>query len=185
MTTPRVRFVNDYESLQQAIRELGPGGGTIYLENTIYVPNGYGIDTPNIRFVGATGPARKEQMIICFTGHRDCVTHQSELEAIRFKYKGAKWIHGGAKDGFDKQVAEFIEWDGNIEFEVFRPEYNRYPPQYAPIKRNHHMVDIALLVVACWDGRTTGGTFDTKEYAISKGTGVEYVTAYAEALVVK
>ncbi len=182
---PRVRFVNDYESLQQAIRELGPGGGTVYLENTIHVPDGYRLAAHNIRFVGATGPPKKEQMIICFTGHRDCITHRSELEEIRFKHKGAKWIHGGAKDGFDKQVAEFIEWDGNIEFEVFPPKYNLYAPNYAPIERNRRMVDQADLLIACYDQRITGGTHDTIKYATRIGVLIEFVTAYQSALVVK
>ncbi len=172
---PRVRFVNDYESLQQAIRELGPGGGTICLENSIYVPDDAIVSTHNLRFVGATGPAKKEQMIICFTGHRDCETDVEELKQIRFKYPKAKWIHGKARTGFDKQVQDFIEWDGNIEFELFPPKYNLYPSAYAPIERNHRMVDQANLVVACYDGRITGGTHDTVQYAHSNDVSVEFV----------
>ncbi len=176
----------DEEALRLAIQDLGSQGGTIYLPEGTYSFEGISELPSAIRSTGAATmtipPAKKERMIICFTGHRDCVTHQSELEAIRFKYKGAKWIHGGAI-GFDEQVRKFIEWDGNIEHQVFKPNYAAYSSHYAPIQRNHRMVDQANLVVACWDHRIAGGTYDTIQYAHSNDVKVEYVTALQVALV--
>lgn len=109
-------------------------------------------------------------MIICFTGHRDCLCDELRLAGLQLDYPGAKWIHGGAKTGFDKQVHDHIVRN-DIPFEVYRPEYDKYPPKVAPIMRNHKMIDLLQqgdLLVSCWDGRPVGGTYDTITYAISK-----------------
>lgn len=120
------------------------------------------------------------QWIIVFTGHRNKMTANAHLMEIHQSMPNAKWIHGGAKDGFDMQVQRFIEYY-NIPFEVFEPEYDKYPerPRYAPLARNYHMVDIGHLVVACYDGRREGGTYRTIEYATkTAGKPVKYLPAY-------
>jgi len=113
-------------------------------------------------------------MNIGFTGHRDKVTHIHELASLLARYPGALWIHGGAA-GFDTQVNDFAKLYG-LTPKVIRPEYNKYPVKVAPIMRNYVIVDMADLLVACWDGRTYGGTWRTIEYAKSKGKQIVYVT---------
>ncbi len=116
-------------------------------------------------------------MIICFTGHRDCIVSEYDLFRLHLDHPNAKWIHGGAKSGFDKQVQDFINsLTEGIEFEVFPPEYDKYSPKVAPIMRNHKMIDMKPdLLVALWDGTKTGGTYDTIEYAKSKGIEIKYL----------
>lgn len=102
-------------------------------------------------------------MIICFTGHRDKVTDPAELYAIANQYPGAIWMHGGAR-GFDSQVDAYAR-DHCIQVEVVRPNYSMDDYRYAPLVRNRKMVDAADLVIACYDGRKTGGTWFTINYA--------------------
>lgn len=105
---------------------------------------------------------------ICFTGHRNRVADPQMIAGVKDAYPNARWINGGA-EGFDTQVTLCAKKLG-IEVEVVRPNYDKYKAtsKYAPIARNHEMVDRADMVVACWDGRVVGGTFDTIKYAISK-----------------
>jgi hypothetical protein len=42
----------------------------------------------------------------------------------------------------------------------------------APLKRNEEIVDRGGLLIALWDGRRTGGTFYTVEYARRRGVEV-------------
>lgn len=78
---------------------------------------------------------------VAFTGHRDRITRESVLRAIEKRYPGALWLTGGS-EGFDHQVEEYADLHG-IRWERVRPEYDRYPPQVAPLKRNEAMVDRA------------------------------------------
>lgn len=116
-------------------------------------------------------------MIIVFTGHRNAVCNELKLAGLQLDYPDAKWIHGGAKTGFDKQVHDHIlRNQPNIPFEVYKPDYNLYPPKVAPIMRNHKMIDLMPdFLVACWDGRKKGGTYDTIEYAKTKGIKIIYL----------
>lgn len=110
-------------------------------------------------------------MIIGFTGHRDKITDPAELMAIHKLYPNAVWVHGGAKDGFDKQVNDFALSVGKIRgttLIVIRPNYGKYPPNIAPLIRNKEIVNMADLLICCYDGRKKGGTFQTRNYADGK-----------------
>jgi len=106
---------------------------------------------------------------VIFTGHRDRVIDLIHLETIAALYEGATWVHGGAS-GFDTQVDQFAKTKG-IAVEVVRPDYTDPGISYklAPILRNKVMVDMGPVLVALWDGRKTGGTWATIEYARRKG----------------
>ena len=78
-------------------------------------------------------------------------------------YPGAEWVHGGAR-GFDTQVDTIAKELGKTAT-VIRPDYNRYPPKIAPLERNKIIVDTVDLLVACYDGRKKGGTYQTVNYA--------------------
>ncbi len=104
-------------------------------------------------------------MNIGFTGHRDKLANEFSLFQIEQDYPGATWIHGGA-EGFDTQVHRIALQLGKVEGEtliVIRPDYRKYPAKVAPVMRNQQIVDACTLLVACYDGRKTGGTHDCVE----------------------
>jgi hypothetical protein len=113
-------------------------------------------------------------LIVGFTGHRDKIAQTPELQKILDLYPGATWVHGGASSGFDDQVHTFALANG-FQPEVIRPDYAKYHPKRAPLERNKVIVDSCNLLVACYDGRRFGGTFQTINYAKSKGKQVVYV----------
>lgn len=112
---------------------------------------------------------------ICFTGHRDRITSVDALESMYESWFNALWLQGGAQ-GFDAQVREFCKIH-TINHQMIEPDYKRYAPTVAPLVRNKWMVDRSRLVVACWDGRTRGGTFQTVNYAKMRGVSVVVVPA--------
>lgn len=101
-------------------------------------------------------------MRIAFTGHRNKQAPIKSLEDLYELYPDATWIHGGAI-GFDTQVDKFAITNG-IKTEIIRPDYQRYG-RGAPLIRNQQIVTNANLVVACYDGRSKGGTFYTLQLA--------------------
>lgn len=109
---------------------------------------------------------------IGFTGHRNCVTTDAELDKIR---RDRIWVHGGASAGFDEQIRLYAVKHG-IEQEIIRPDYRQYPGNIAPLKRNEVVVDRIDELVACYDGRWRGGTRYTINYAQRQGKPVIYVT---------
>lgn len=116
-------------------------------------------------------------MIIGFTGHRNKLCNEQSLLRIEERFPGATWVHGGA-DGFDTQVHEVGLRLGKVVGEtllVIRPDYKRYHYSVAPLIRNQEIVDIAELMVACYDGRKKGGTYQCIGYAKNRKP-VEYVT---------
>lgn len=117
-------------------------------------------------------------MIIGFTGHRDNECLAQELVHLAEMHPGALWVHGGAP-GFDTQVSHFVTNYGHrygLAQERIRPEYKKYPPKFAPLKRNETIVDMSDLLVACYDGRQTGGTYYTVEYAKKAGKPIVYTS---------
>jgi hypothetical protein len=108
--------------------------------------------------------------VILFTGHRDRHLDPAQLEMIAGLYEGAIWLHGGAI-GFDTQVENFAKANG-IETRVVTPNYKLYGSKQAPLVRDCQMVEMADLVVACYDGRRNGGTAYTLRYARSEGKKV-------------
>lgn len=115
-------------------------------------------------------------MKIVFTGHRNCRTDEAELQELLVKYPNSIWVHGGA-NGFDNQVGKFALANGIHVIEK-RPDYATHG-KHAPLTRNRLMVDMpdVQLVVACYDGRESGGTLYTINYAKRKAIPVEYVSA--------
>ena len=105
-------------------------------------------------------------MKVAFTGHRNASTTDNMLEKIAEAYPGATWCHGGAR-GFDTQVEEFAAKRG-ITQEVIRPDYI-HNGKAAPFIRNRQIVDGAVCLFACYDGREKGGTHYTVKYAMGKG----------------
>lgn len=97
-------------------------------------------------------------MYIAFTGHRDKLANEADLEKVLNDYPNAIWVHGGAI-GFDSQVEAFAGRH-NIETIVIRPDYQRYGRK-APLIRNDEILEIGEILVALWDGRTSGGTYST------------------------
>lgn len=114
-------------------------------------------------------------MRILFTGHRDCVTDECNLDRVAEMFPGAVWVHGGAK-GFDTQVEQYAKKHG-IPTEVHKPDYQRYGRR-APILRDEAMVDSGVdRVIGCYDGRQRSGTRHTLEYARRKRISVLLVEA--------
>lgn len=113
-------------------------------------------------------------MNIGFTGHRDCYVSPDALEIILKMWPKATWIHGGASSGFDAQIADYCE-KHQISSIVIRPEYTKYYWKVAPIIRNKEIVNMSDIIYACYDGRQTGGTKATIEYANKKGKVVYYL----------
>jgi hypothetical protein len=113
-------------------------------------------------------------MIILFTGHRDKHCNSKDLEKYRDFDPTALWIHGGA-EGFDTQVENFAK-QNNIETEIYYPDYAKYG-KYAPLERNLVMLKDCNLVVACFDGRKSGGTYFTIRHGEEMGLRVERIEA--------
>jgi hypothetical protein len=114
-------------------------------------------------------------MTIGFTGHRDRITEDQELQVfIRDrKHREALWIHGGAR-GFDAQVEEFAQRWG-VETLIIRPDFALYNPRFAPLKRNELIVGRCDLLVACYDWRPAGGTKYAIDWAVKRGRKIHYV----------
>lgn len=101
-------------------------------------------------------------MIIGYTGHRDKVTSVDALDHIAAKYPDAAWVHGGAK-GFDTFVESYAQ-KHNIQSRIIKPDYTTFGKS-APHIRNREIVNTCDILVACYDNRTTGGTYYTVTYA--------------------
>lgn len=113
---------------------------------------------------------------IMFTGHRDSVSDAAALENIAALYDNCTWVHGGA-DGFDAQVENVAKAHG-ITTRIYRPDYKKYASRVAPLIRNREMLAASDLVVACYDGRKTGGTFFTVTEARKEGKKVVILSAH-------
>jgi hypothetical protein len=101
-------------------------------------------------------------MQIAFTGHRNKIASLQDLENIHRLYPAATWVHGGA-GGFDSQVAAFAQKNGIGQI-VIRPDYGTHG-RSAPLIRNREIVNRAAMLYACYDGRQSGGTYYTINYA--------------------
>ena len=110
-------------------------------------------------------------MRLGFTGHRNAHCDPMALHQLMAEHPGAVWVHGGAA-GFDRQVSTFARAHGLTE-EVIRPDYRTHHPKRAPLVRNEQIVGSVERLVACWDGRKTGGTFYTINYARRVGVPVK------------
>jgi hypothetical protein len=104
---------------------------------------------------------------IGFTGHRDKIADPNWLSELYDEFPLSTWGHGNAKDGFDKQVDEFVMW-GRIPCVRFPPLPEVIATKGyvgALLERNIELVDwldgLDDLLVALYDGRTYGGTYRT------------------------
>jgi predicted Rossmann fold nucleotide-binding protein DprA/Smf involved in DNA uptake len=73
-------------------------------------------------------------------------------------------VSGGAR-GADTLAFDYAT-EYNIAVEVFRPDYERYHKK-APFVRNKLIVNNSDIVIAFWDGKSTG-TKHTLDYAKTK-----------------
>lgn len=95
--------------------------------------------------------------------------HDAQVHSIGVEL-GKQPLAGFASD----QLAKFTLPSANVIITVF-PAYGRYHPKQAPILRNIAMVDFMRdgdLLVACYDGRTSGGTAQCVRYARDLGRTV-------------
>lgn len=63
-------------------------------------------------------------------------------------------ISGGAR-GIDTCAREYAHAHG-LPIREFKPQYDRYPSQAAPVIRNELIIAEADLVLAIWDGKSSG-----------------------------
>ena len=96
-----------------------------------------------------------------------------DLVKISQNYPNSLWIQGGAT-GFDTQGEQVAEALG-IPCKCIPAEWATYGKAAGPI-RNEKMLDLAQLVVACWNGRTKGGTYQTITSAKRRGLEIVYLT---------
>jgi len=101
-------------------------------------------------------------MIVMFTGHRDKTVSSAELEKVISELAPDSCIHGGAR-GFDT-TAELCAAKLGIPTVKYAPDYKKYG-RPAPLVRNREMVEKCNAIIAYYDGRKSGGTFYTIEYA--------------------
>ena len=73
-------------------------------------------------------------------------------------------VNAKAQEEFDTFVQNFSVEKAIANFKI-RPDYDLHPPQIAPLERNKIIVDIASIMVFCYDGRMRGGTFQAHNYA--------------------
>ena len=77
-------------------------------------------------------------------------------------------ISGGAK-GIDACAREYALAHG-IKLTEFKPDYARYGRKIAPLKRNITIIENADIVIAFWDGKSSGTKFVIEN---SRSLGVE------------
>lgn len=112
-------------------------------------------------------------MIIAFSGHRNKLAKISDLENIFIQHPEATWIHGGAI-GFDSQVESFAVEHG-IKTEIIKPDYKTYYKKQAPLERNKIIVNECDLLVCLFDGRKSGGTYFTLNFARKVGKNISII----------
>ena len=106
-------------------------------------------------------------MKLAIIGSRTCPTLDIEAQ---LKYIPDTIISGDAK-GADTLAREFAQ-KHNLNLVEYLPEYDKYPPKIAPLKRNELIVDACDCLLAFWDG-TSRGTKFTIDLAVKKGKPVK------------
>lgn len=82
-----------------------------------------------------------------------------------------EFVSGGAK-GCDSLIKRYCE-DKGYKITEFLPEYDKFQPKVAPLKRNHQIVDYADMLIAFTTG--SSGTAYTIKLAEKKGIKVRVV----------
>lgn len=112
-------------------------------------------------------------MRLAIIGSRSCPPIDIEEQ---LKYIPDTIVSGGAK-GADTYAREFAQKHG-LNLIEFLPEYDKYPPRVAPLRRNEQIVDACDCLLAFWDG-VSRGTKYTIDLALKKGKPVKiynYIT---------
>ena len=115
-------------------------------------------------------------MIFGFTGHRDAQPCLEKLIELAEHFPNATWLTGGAI-GFDSMVEDVARKYGGIKNHILKPDYKTHG-RGATFIRNRQIVDGCDTLICYYDGRKTGGTKYTVEYARKKGVNV--VNVYPE-----
>lgn len=71
------------------------------------------------------------------------------------EYKDISLIISGGAQGTDTLARNYAE-SNNIPYKEIKPDYNKYPGRYAPIKRNEEIVRAADRLIAFWDMKSPG-----------------------------
>ena len=93
-----------------------------------------------------------------------------DCDIDRFIPPDADLIISGGADGVDKLAEKYADRKG-IKKMILYPDYELYGKS-APLIRDKLIVDNADLVIAVWDGSSTGTEF-TISYAKRRGVPVE------------
>jgi hypothetical protein len=117
--------------------------------------------------------------VVMFTGHRDATCDEAWLLGASISHPDAIWLHGGAL-GFDRQVEAYAREHDILTLSV-PPDYKNYPGKMAPLVRNVRMLDCADGVMACYDGRLTGGTAQVVREAKCRGIPVWIIPPIGKA----
>lgn len=80
-------------------------------------------------------------------------------------------VHGGAI-GVDTACEKYAKEKG-IDTEVYLPDYSKYFPKLAPIKRNQQIIDEADYLIAITTG--SNGTASTIKMAEKKGIPIKII----------
>lgn len=109
-------------------------------------------------------------MRIAVVGSRG-FTNKELLDSTLSEYNPTEIVSGGAR-GADRMAADWAN-EHRITLTEFYPDYDKYG-RAAPIKRNDLIVDAADMVIAFWDGKSTGTKY-TMNYAKKKGKEVRVI----------
>ena len=106
-------------------------------------------------------------MKLAIIGSRSCPP--VNIESL-LKYIPDTIVSGGAR-GADTYAREFAN-KHHLKLVEYLPEYDKYPPQLAPLERNKLIVDNCDCLLALWDG-VSRGTKYTIDLAVRKGKPVK------------
>lgn len=114
---------------------------------------------------------------ICITGHRNCNLTNDAVDVFMnniIKHYGKIMIVSGGAEGFDLLIENWCI-NNNVILKTIRPDYNKNFYKQAPLERNKIMVDMCDFVLAYYDGRKTGGTYYTINYARKKNKQIMFI----------
>lgn len=80
-------------------------------------------------------------------------------------------------DNWPDRVKNFYTWMCEKADRVFDVSTGEYTKEKM-IRRDKKMVDLSDFVIAVWDGRKSGGTYETMKYANSKGKKILVLTVF-------
>ena len=102
-----------------------------------------------------------------------------QADLTRYLPPGTTMLVSGGATGVDTIAEEYARQHA-LPIRVFRPNYALYGRK-APLFRNRQIVECADMVVALWDGKSTGTTY-TINYAHERGVPVKlYIPREAAA----